>query len=493
MEKFKNKNSSIVKVFSVFLALLCIEIILDGAYILKSSIYDDTGLLHYNNNISLIGAISSHGYKFRPISNGIIWLISRVCGGNIILYGRINIFLAAVTGTLIYVLIQREGKSDWMSGIASILYVSSRFSYYQITTQLGVMEWTCTTLTILMIFLLYKYICTGELKFYYWIVFCFALNALSHERFLVLFPVIIISWIFVQKDKHKLRNWFPPIITIIVFGTILSLMFFLVDNVMVGTSGTLVKETTTVSSVMHFFKQSIGYIFGINSDEIYLSMVSYAGYSKLMKILIWISIVMVAIIVVSALYNLIMNKERKNNILFISCLVLTIGALLFISSSTIRVELRWMYAPYMVAIVLLIYLVMEKSNVKILIYIKNTAIIVYTVIMICFGFYCRSFYYNLYYFKGYMDANSFIENTYEKYGVESFSKNWIVIADFDIGQSWKELLEQYDIDDKYDVQVELYKCIEEVNNNERFDDKIVLYYQNGEFIDITSLMPYIIN
>lgn len=44
--------------------------------------------------------------------------------------------------------------------------------------------------------------------------------------------------------------------------------------------------------------------------------------------------------------------------------ILSIGAMVLISSATIRVELRWMYAPYTAVIALLIYTAQLETDRK---------------------------------------------------------------------------------------------------------------------------------
>lgn len=479
-----------IEILFVFCVLIGIEWLLDGNVILKSSVYDDAKLLYQYNNSGFVEAIIGDGYKFRPVSNGVIWAIANICKGDILLYGRINLVLAAMTGTMSYLLIRRENGSRIVSALVAGLYVFSRFSYYQITTQLGVMEWLCTTLAILFVYLMYKY-CSGDKKYYYWLVLCFAVTALAHERYLALFPVVLMTWLLVEENKKVLKRWGAPLLACFVFAVVLGMMFVLVDNVMVGTGGKAVAETTTIRTILHFLKQAIGYMFGINSEDIYLSMVSYSGYARFVKILVGVSDLMIALIVSIAIYNILTHEEKRKKLTLVFLMALAIAALLAIASVTIRVELRWIYAPYMIAVLLLVYLVGLQSNRKILTYIKRIALIVYTTCMVIFGIYCRNYYTNLYYFGGYMMANAFIESTYEKYGESAFEKKWLVISAENAGMSWKDMLEQYDINDEYEVSVEEFNDVEEISSYQLLEDEIVLYYQDGEFMDITSLMPYI--
>ena len=489
-----DKRRIFLRMVFVFLLLYGIEYILDGNIKLGTSVLDDFDFLYKFNNESFITAILESGYKFRPVSNGIEWIVSNICKGNVYLYGYINLGLAAFTGTLVYILLFVEFKKEYFSIVGALLYVFSRFSYYQITTHLGVMEWLCTTVTIVLVALLYKYILTQESKYFYWGIFCFGVLALSHERYISLFPTMIFAWICSEKNKAIISAWVKPLLLCMVFAVIMILMNVFVTNIMMGTGGTPVETSTTFGTIQHFLKQGIGYLFGINSEEVYLSMISYSMYTWKAKWTVWISIAMLIGIVILSWYNIIgMSKEdRRKTIIIVATAILCVGALLFISAVTIRVELRWMYAPYMIMVMTFIYLLNLATSKKIY-RIKIVMVAVYTIAMMGFGVYCRRYYTNLYYWDIYDKGNAFVESTYGRYGEDAFKKSWIVIADFEIASSWKDLLAQYDIDRKYNIKVKELATLEELSDVKRWDDKTVLYWQNGEFVDITTVIPYILN
>ena len=124
---------------------------MENDYLLRSAVKDDLNFTNYFCNSSLSEVVYAGGYKFRPISSTVLWIVARICGENLYLYGYFNLLFNVVCALIVYYCVKDMFGSELYSLIAAMLYVSSRFSYYQITTQLGVMETTSTLLAIVVV------------------------------------------------------------------------------------------------------------------------------------------------------------------------------------------------------------------------------------------------------------------------------------------------------------------------------------------------------
>lgn len=489
----KVNKQNIYNIFIVYGVLLVCIYILESDHILRASVKDDFGFMEYFCNTGVWKSIFSVGYKFRPVSNLVMWLFVLISGGNNYFYGYLNIIYGAFAAFLVYKFIEKELKSYYLAWIAAGIYIVSRFSYYQITTQLGVMETTSTIFGIGFIWLLYKYMEKEKTKYFYYSVFLYFLCSMSHERYTVLMPVLLFVWFVTEKKEEK--NWIvylkKPIVVLGTFFIIMSLFGLLVNNVMTGTGGTDVTETISLSSfILHLF-ESMAYLFSINSPATYLSMIGWEEYIWEIKFVVAISILTIILIIIVNIFEIVrMEKENRKKYLF-RCImfILCIGATVFISSVTIRVELRWMYFPYIGLVFLLMHMCSVSSKKRVL-FLKRFLIGVYFVTTFLFNLYCRNYYSRLYYWTDYEIANALSDSTYGEYGDEMFDKEWVIISSVEITNPYDLLMEQFDPYDKYELDVELVKNVQELQQIKDVTSKEILYFDIDKysFINITSLL-----
>ncbi|MBQ9936536.1 MAG: hypothetical protein IJO70_11875 [Lachnospiraceae bacterium] len=485
--------SSIMLVLAFFMLL-----VIEGDHLLRCGILDDMNLINNTLNKSFFEAVFKGGYKFRPISNGIMWMVYHLVDGNLYLYGYINIFFSALCVSIIFAFVLEFTKSYIVSALAGILYVFSRFSYYQVTQMFGVMETTSTILGICTVYLLYKYIDSKSSKYYYLSILACVFASLSHERYLTLFPVIIITWFMVDikgiMNNKSIKELVKPVVWLIALGLVLVLFKLFVNNVMVGTGGTDVTETFNLKSLIINLKKSIAYLFSVNLEagDMYLNMISWNQYTEGIKRIVYISNISILILVVAFIIGFIReDKESKaNHIKSIIVFILSIGALLIISSVTIRVELRWMYFPYTVMVIMISYMACKCNVNKYLNYLKYFVFVVYALTTICFSLYCREYYTNLYYWRLYSVGNDLIDETYGEYGEEMYDKSWIIVSDIEELNSYEDMLNVYNTYDKYELKIEVINNIEELSGIESVQEKEVLYFDTNDwdFKNITDVI-----
>ena len=359
------------------------------------------------------------------------------------------------------------------------------------------METVGTIFGICVVYTLYEYVETKNGKYYYISVLMYLLASLSHERYLTLFPVLVISWIMVElntiKENKSIKSFFKPISAIFVFGAVLLLFNIFVNNIMTGTGGSDVTETSNINSILVNLKKSIAYLFSINLDstDMYLNMISWENYTPLIKGVVCLSNISIVIIVIMYIVGLFIEEkeDRIKHIKFIVLYVLSIGALLLISSVTIRVELRWMYFPYVVMVFMLLDMVCKNNSKKYLKCVKYCAIVIYALATICFSMYCRNFYNNIYYWRLYTVANDLIDETYGKYEERMYDKSWVIISSVEELNSYEDIINVYDPYDKYELKLEVVKSIDEMNSIERIYEKEILYFDSDDldFINVTDI------
>lgn len=75
--------------------------LLEKNHLLRCSILDDLNFFKNFCNNGFWGSVFSGGYKFRPVSNGALWMAAEICQKNIYLYGYLNVFINAIATFLV--------------------------------------------------------------------------------------------------------------------------------------------------------------------------------------------------------------------------------------------------------------------------------------------------------------------------------------------------------------------------------------------------------
>ena len=357
------------------------------------------------------------------------------------------------------------------------------------------METTATIFAIIFVWNVYEYM-QGNGRCYYFALVSYILCVLSHERYIVLMPVLLYAWWVTDKKKDvtslSRKIYLKPVLTILLFGLIMLLEKCLTLNIMMGTGGTNVVETFSVKILLIQIIYSIGYLLGFNGPQLYLSMISWYQYSWKAKIVVLVSILMIAILVILSIIDISKSdkEDKRKNCSVIVMFLLVISAVIFVSSITIRVELRWMYYPYMAMVFLLIYLAHIKRDLRNF-RIKQFCFFMYMICTIAFNIYCRRYYGNLYYWRIYTMANSLSDNTYGRYGNKMYKKSWVLITqmELEIG-SYDDLMRQFDISDQYDIKLEVIPTIKELDNVDDIMNKEILYFdkKQSKFINISKVV-----
>ena len=296
--------------------------LLEKNHLLRCSILDDLNFFKNFCNNGFWGSVFSGGYKFRPVSNGALWMAAEICQKNIYLYGYLNVFINAIATFLVYIFINENSKSQWYGVVGALVYMTSRFSYYQITTQIGVMETVSTILFILIIRNLYIYMKDGDSKYYCYALISYGLCSMSHERYTIMFPILIYAWFVTEgqlKKQTGRRKYGLLIGTICEFAIIMLIFKLMVADILMGTGGQSVSSTFSVTEMLKNVAKSVGYLLGVNgsASDIYLTMVAWSAYTVWIKGIVIASIVCAGTIIIVGVLDILKNiklQERKKQL-----------------------------------------------------------------------------------------------------------------------------------------------------------------------------------
>ena len=445
--------------------------------------------------------------KFRPVYWAVTWIYQGIIRNNLDFIVPINILIGAGIAIAIYFFAKGLARSKTMAFLFAAMFLVSRFSYYDIGQYLGLMEAMAMIFAFALCVCLYKYINGQANRYFYYACIFYFLDCFTHERFVVLFPMLIFA--VIVKKGYRIINASVAIITFIVANYIrfAALKSFIPE----GTGNSKVSETFKLSSFFASVKTEILYLCGINTGPTHLNGIDFKDVNIAVKILIIIGIFAFTMFICKSVYSILMRSKKiefdwiKNILLFLGFIIGSIVS----SAVTIRVEMRWLYAPFLFLLLLTAYIygvdkkiTVRKSKNKVIgtslsrifhvSFVSAILVMVWGFCMLIGDMYYRGYYNKIYLFEGQNRANSLANETYYKYDKDLSNKRiYIIKNDFKLSDfDALEFFRAYEPDIREDIVtfIDNYRDIGVVN-----EDMIVLSEdkKNNEYVNVTDFLKNI--
>lgn len=434
------KLKNIFKYIFIFIALFIVCIIVNKTLIIKGLYKDD---LYNWSWFPGMGPIDfSFGFysetRYRPFFNLLQYLEYFIVGNNPIRFTYFNYLTNTLLALFIFHFSTKLKAGNLISFIVSILYLVSHFAYYQIGQAFGLLETEAQFLALLTLFLCLKIVgiieCT-HLSFTIIIMYlAFFILVFTHERYLCLIPLILISLIMARghkDDTEIIRSKFLSIlIFIFILFLIVGIRFIAIGKIIpAGTGGTSVEETFNIVEVINNCFKQLAFIFGINIGPEHLVGVEFSAIpNPLIKFFGVLSIG--AVLILFAIYYMIKlhTKSNDNNkhlwladLLFVLFITSCIGA----SSVTIRIEMRFIYASFTACLLYLSYVCgyIFNKNSKFLSFIFIILSILFGAARLPLELSYRGYFHKVHCIVDQMMMNSLYDNTIAVYGVDDILHN----------------------------------------------------------------------
>lgn len=479
------------------------------------------------------------GTRFRFVFYLASWLELLLLGNHVTWMVPFNIVLNSLIAYSLYrIALRMSGERKLISFFLAAAYLMSRMSYYQIGQFYGLMESLGLWAAVGLLYYLYRYANERKAAFYLLANLMYFLASFIHERYMVLFPVLLLGLLFGaesgelstgrygdvfgydgpeedeedrtgEKTAGRSRNgragesrsrgsrrkpgrragtpkWLLFLLSAGVAGLILVIRLLTIGTLSpAGTGGTDVADTFKVSDAVGHAWEQVGFVFGRNTGPDYLCIQTYADSPWNIRMLILASNVVLGISVAVFLVCLIRDRRRglihlKNMVLFLAFIALCIGS----SSVTIRVEMRWVYVVYAAALLVFAYMssIMGKAGILVLFY---------AALIFPSESYYREHWDALYLWPNQLRYNSLAEETIEKYGEAVFDKQVYIIGNtYEMSEFTAEtFLKVYDRDGK-GKNTKIQFIDSDFDIKEITDDMLILSEdpQNNAFADVTEFL-----
>ena len=324
--------------------------------------------------------------NFRPFYWAMSYLEFLLIGPHVHWYARFNVLLNVAISWVIYFCSRRLSRltrvphgmllGQAVGLLTGMLYLQSHFAAYQIAQVLGLLESLALLLALLTLWGLFDYMEGRGTRAYLRACLCFFLVIFTHERYIALAPLFYLAVLTQYRTERRLCRRFAPFRTSKVpriFELLLPLVILAVffgsrmvvagEAIPVGTAGTKVQDTFSLTQALGFAFMQVAYIFGVNAGHAIFCGVSFADAARWLQVLIFLS--WLCLLLMLVLYvRMAWKRERitprliGENLLFIGFIALCIGS----SSITIRLETRWVYVSYTAALLYLSYMLGEIAK-----------------------------------------------------------------------------------------------------------------------------------
>ena len=487
------------------LLLIGIAFIINTGISIKGLYMDDLLMWSTRRGTGFFRYVFPHEMrKFRPVYWAVTWIYQGIIRNNLDFIVPINIVIGAGIAIAIYFFAKGLARSKTMAFLFAAMFLVSRFSYYDIGQYLGLMEAMAMIFAFALCVCLYKYINGQANRYFYYACIFYFLDCFTHERFVVLFPMLIFA--VIVKKGYRIINAPVAIITFILANYIrfAALKSFIPE----GTGNSKVSETFKLSSFFASVKTEILYLCGINTGPTHLNGIDFKDANIAVKILIIIGIFAFIMFICKSVYSILMRSKKiefdwiKNILLFLGFIIGSIVS----SAVTIRVEMRWLYAPFLFLLLLTAYIygvdkkiAVRKSKNKVIgtslsrifhvSFVSAILVMVWGFCMLVGDMYYRGYYNKIYLFEGQNRANSLANETYYKYDKDLSNKRiYIIKNDFKLSDfDALEFFRAYEPDIREDIVtfIDNYRDIGVVN-----EDMIVLTEdkKNNEYVNVTDFL-----
>ncbi len=301
--------------------------------------------------------LTASGGKYRPVVSAVQYVLFHQFSADYQAWVGFNVALNFLIVCVLFVLLRRVTRNDnVIAFLGALLYVTCRFSYYNILQINGVLEALSILFLLVIMYLAVEYMARDSRWIGYGLAVLYLVITLTHERFIVLFPFLVLLVVFKtgvrRRRKGLLLGLFclPPMLNVV-------LKLFVFDtSFLMGTGGQALGFDPI--GILKFMTKGFVNMFWINWGPDYLSGITFSEMGTRARVLtVLIAVFLVAVLALAALRVLRIEDsgQRRAEIKgFVLWLVLFLSVLLA-ASITIRQEYRWLYAPFVVCLVYFCY------------------------------------------------------------------------------------------------------------------------------------------
>ena len=322
----------------------------------ESMIGDDVALLDYfqqKGSVLQLSVLSPISDKYRPVYFVLQHLIIRLFGGHYPLYFWLNVVIHAGLTLAVFGIALHLTRRAWVVSVAvALLFASARFAFYEVTQVVGLTESLGNGLMLALVWCAIRYRDSDDLRWLWATLGSFLLLVFTHERYIALTPfVVLLPFVSRRLSRERKLRWaaaaFVPVVLAVLIKTLAFRSPFLL-----GTGGQALRPTPR--GVLGFVLSGCLTILGANLGPSHLSIREFAYLPRIHQVL---AIAFGLLLLAGPV--LWFRKAPSSSRRLLLGWVLLAGPVLLSASITFRQEHRWLYAPYVLTLLLWAFAVAE--------------------------------------------------------------------------------------------------------------------------------------
>ena len=315
------------------------------------------GLGNPDELTDVFGSLISN--RVRPVSDLVLYLIFLVAGENVAIWFGFRIAFLSITAVLAYYSVRNSFKLSLISLLVAGVYLTSRFLQYHVTQVFGIMESVNIILLLLVFISLKKHSEVMSKKYLIFAGIFFLTLYFSHERFQVV-VIACIVYVFMYFDNSISRiKWSSLFLFPVALGFLLKLLMGIPQLVGTGSGSSL--GFTLVSGLTHSI-QGLGQILGVNLGPHYLVGVPFESSPEWLQALSLFVLIIGLILLFSLVVSIDRKRPNRAEYSFAVFQFLLFVSVFMAGMVTIRLEQRWLVAPFLVLIVVAAQNIKRKLN-----------------------------------------------------------------------------------------------------------------------------------
>jgi hypothetical protein len=301
---------------------------------------------------------TSSGGKYRPVATGLQWIFFQLFSPNFPAWTYANAVIEWAAACLVFFLVRSVTRRDiWIAFAASVLFLTSRFSYYGVLQAMGTMEALGMLLFVVLLLVAVFYCRRSDVWSGVALAAVFLALSLTHERYLAVLPFLVALALLMGRRSWALRGVHAVLFCVPLIVNLVLKMFVFTEAVLMGTGGQAIGLDP--ASVAKFLVKGAANLVWFNWGPDYLSGITMSETGTTVRVVVAVIVALVAVCVVSAVVGIVRSRDKARRRLELKVFVLWVlltGSLLVVASITIRQEYRWLYAPWAASLVYFMYL-----------------------------------------------------------------------------------------------------------------------------------------
>jgi hypothetical protein len=428
------------------------------------------------------------GSKYRPVNDLCHYILFALFSHDYRLFLYFNILFNFVIVTALFALIEDVTGNDLVLAFGlSLVYITARFSYYNILQVYGILEALSLLLLLAVIYCVIRFIRTAALKWAIFAAVSYFLLTLNHERYLAILPFLLLAFAFFGRSTGYRRKAALLLIAVSPFLLNLFLKRFVFHVPFITRTSTIPLDLS-IFSILE--KMGLGQlkILGVNNGPGYLNLIPFPDQDTTVQVVGILIAAFIAVLLFLALRRSAMLqiperlKEGKRYLLWATLLLV----LLFSASIVADQEQRWLYSPFVVVLISISYL-LSDFRIGRFSAVKYIVLGVLVALMVHNDIYYRRFLSNLHFVRANLIADSFYNVTVNRYGTNIVDYELFVEKFGDCQWILQDSLffKPYIPDRK--VRITYVDHIEQIKPEDRRSDRSLIYALNPRRLQMLDL------